>query len=48
VLGVAAVAEGVADDLVGYHPRMPRLCQPEQALVTAGGVLDAFHGAIMT
>jgi hypothetical protein len=41
VFGVKAVAEGVADDLVGHDPRMPRLGQPEQALVTAGGFIDA-------
>ena len=48
VLGVEAVAEGVADHLVGHHPGMPRLGQQEQALVTAGGVVHALHGRIIT
>jgi hypothetical protein len=38
---VEAVAEGVADDLVGHHPGVPRLGQAEKAFVTAGGLVDA-------
>jgi hypothetical protein len=48
VLGVEAVAEGVADDLVRHHPGMPRLREAEQAVVTAGGVVHASHGGIIT
>ena len=47
VLGVEAVAEGVAHHLVGHHPGMPRLGQQEQALVTADGVIHALHGRII-
>src|SRR5262245_48874634 len=46
VLGVEAVAEGVADDLVDHHPCVPGLGQPEEALVAAGGLIDARHEAI--
>ncbi len=48
MLGVEAVAEGVADDFVGHHPGVPRLGQAAQALVAAGGGVDALHGGIIT
>jgi hypothetical protein len=48
VAGVEAVAEGVADDLVGHHPGVPRLGQAEPALVASGGVVHALHGRIIT
>jgi hypothetical protein len=42
------MAEGVADNLVGYDPGMPRLSQTEETLVTAGGLVDARHGGMIT
>ncbi len=48
VLGVEAVAEGVADYLVGYHPGVPCLGQAEQALLAADGLVDASHRGIIT
>ena len=34
LLGVEAVAEGMADDLVGHNSRVPRVGQAAQAFVT--------------
>jgi hypothetical protein len=48
VLGVEAVAKGVADHLVGHHPGMPRLGQAKQTLVTTDSLVHALHGAIIT
>ena len=46
VLGVEAVAERVAHYLVGHHPGMPRLGETQEALVAAGGFVDALHDGI--
>ena len=44
VLGMEAVAERVADDLVGHHPGVPCLGQANQPVVTAGSLVNALHG----
>jgi hypothetical protein len=43
-----AVAEGVADHLVGHHPDMPGLGQAKQTLGTAGSLAHALHDTIIT
>src|SRR4249920_3996293 len=43
VLGVEAVAERLADDLVGHHPLVPGPGQAEQPLVAARGDVHAVH-----
>ena len=48
MLGVEAVAEGMADELVGHHPGVPRLGQTQQSFVAAGCLVHAGHDAIMT
>jgi hypothetical protein len=45
---VEAVAEGVADYLVGHHPGMPRLGDTQEAVAAAGGLVDALHDGIIT
>jgi hypothetical protein len=47
VLGVVAMTERVADDRIGEHAGVPRLGEPEQAVVTAGGVVQTAHAARM-
>jgi hypothetical protein len=48
VLGVEAVAEGVAHYLVDHHPGMPRLGETQEAFLAAGGLVDALHDGIIT
>jgi hypothetical protein len=48
VLEVEAAAEGVAHDLVGHHPDMPRLGETKEAFVAAGGLVHALHAGIIT
>jgi hypothetical protein len=45
---VEAVAEGVAHQLVGHHPGMPRLSETKEPFVAAGGLVHALHGGIIT
>jgi hypothetical protein len=48
MLGVEAVAERVADHLVGHYPAMPGASKTSQAVVTAHCLEDSLHGTIMT
>jgi hypothetical protein len=43
VPGVEAVAERVADHLVGHHPEVPGRGQAEHAGVATGRLVDALH-----
>jgi hypothetical protein len=47
VLRMVAAAERVADDLIGQHPGMPGLGQPEQPLMPAHGLIHTLHALTM-
>jgi hypothetical protein len=42
------MAERVADNLIRHDPGMPRFSKTEETLVTAGGLVDARHGGMIT
>ncbi len=48
MLGVEAVAEGMADHVVGHHPTMPGVGRTSQAVVTTRCLEDSLHVSIMT
>jgi hypothetical protein len=43
VIGVKAVAERVAHQLISHHPGVPSVGQAKQALMTTGGLVDRLH-----
>src|SRR5882724_8866757 len=48
MLGVEAVAERMADHVVGHHPTMPGAGKTTQAVVATGGLENSLHASIMT
>ena len=48
MLGVEAVAERMADHVVGYHPTMPGAGKTAQAVVTTRRLENSLHASIMT
>src|SRR5712672_1336835 len=48
MLGVEAVAEGMADHVVGHHPTMPGAGKTAQAVVAARRLENSLHASIMT
>ena len=48
MLGVEAVAEGMADHVVGHHPTMPGVGKAAQAVVSTGRFEDSSHAPMMT
>src|SRR5215470_6901477 len=48
MLGVEAVAERMADHVVGHHPTMPGIGKPEQAIHSIHRLEDSLHRSIMT
>src|ERR1700674_1411917 len=48
MLGVEAVAERMADHVVGYHPTMPGAGKTAQAVVTPRRLENSLHASIMT
>ena len=47
-LGVEAVAERVADHVVGHHPTMPGVGKTAQAVHSTRRLEDSLHASIMT
>src|SRR5271170_3824182 len=47
MLGVEAVAEGMADQVVGHHPTMPGFGKAAQAVVSTRRFEDSLHGSMM-
>jgi hypothetical protein len=47
MLGVEAVAERMADHVVGHHPTMPGGGKTSQGVVATGCLEDSLHGSIM-
>ena len=48
MLGVEAVAECMADHVIGHHPTMPGVGKAAQAVVATRGFEDCWHGSMMT
>jgi hypothetical protein len=48
MLGVEAVAERMADHVVGHHPTMPGAGKTSQAVVATRCLEDSLHASIMT
>jgi hypothetical protein len=48
MLGVEAVAERVADHVVGHHPTMPGAGKTAQAVVATRRLENSLHASIMT
>src|SRR5258708_35136641 len=48
MLGVEAVAEGMADHVVGHHPTMPGVGKAAQAVVATRRIEDSLPASIMT
>ena len=48
MLGVEAVAERMADHLIGHHPTMPGAGEMAQAVVATGRLKDSLHASMMT
>jgi len=48
MLGVEAVAEGMADHVVGHHPTMPGFGKAAQAVVATRRFEDSLHASMMT
>jgi hypothetical protein len=48
MLGVEAVAERMADHVVGYHPTVPGGGKTSQAVVATRCLEDSLHASIMT
>jgi hypothetical protein len=48
VLGVETVAERMGDHVVGYHPTMPGVGKPAQAVVATRRLEDSLHSSMMT
>jgi hypothetical protein len=48
MLGVEAVAEGMADHVVGHHPTMPGVGKAAQAVVATHRFEDSLHASMMT
>jgi len=44
VLGVESMAERMANHFILQHPRVPRVCQPQQPLGPTRGFIDRLHG----
>ena len=48
VIGFESVTERMADHLVGHHPEVPGLRQPEQTVITAGRRVHSLHAYSMS
>ena len=48
MLGVKAMAERMADHVVGHHPTMPGAGKTAQAVHSTRGLEDSLHASIMT
>jgi hypothetical protein len=48
MLGVEAVAERMADHVVGHHPTMPGAGKTAQTVHSTRGLEDSLHASIMT
>jgi hypothetical protein len=48
MLGVEAVAEGMADHVVGHHPTMPGVGKAAQAIIATRCFGDSLHASMMT
>ena len=48
MLGVEAVAERMADHVVGHHPTMPGASKTAQAVVATRRLEDSLHASMMT
>src|SRR5216684_5465909 len=48
MLGVEAVAEGMADHVVGHHSTMPGIGKAAQAVVATRRFEDSLHASMMT
>src|SRR4029077_9217056 len=48
MLGVEAVAERMADNVVGHHPTMPGIGKTAQAVLATRRLKDSLHGSMMT
>jgi hypothetical protein len=48
MLGVEAVAECMADNVVGHHPTMPGVGKTAQAVASTRRIKDSLHASIMT
>jgi len=48
MLGVEAVAEGMADHVVGHHPTMPGFGKTAQAVVATRRLENSLHASMMT
>ena len=48
MLGVEAVAEGMADHVVGHHPTMPGAGKTSQAVIATRCLENSLHASIMT
>jgi hypothetical protein len=48
MLGVEAMTERMADDVVGHHPTMPGVGKAAQAVVATRRFEDSLHASMMT
>jgi len=48
MLGVEAVAERMADHVIGHHPTMPSVGKTEQAALATRRLKDSLHASMIT